>query len=75
MHVRPELVRPERAVDEIDRTIGRVFPYAMPDVSVSGVVGSPTRAKRETGEELFSLVVAALARLLEAARAEARPEV
>jgi creatinine amidohydrolase len=70
MHVRPGLVRPERAVDEIDRTIGRVFPYPMPDVSVTGVVGKPSQATRETGEELFTLVVSALVELLETARGE-----
>ena len=46
MHVRPDTVRPERAVDEVDRTIGRVFPYAMPAVSRSGVVGRLPEPRR-----------------------------
>jgi len=70
MHVRPELARPERAVDEIDRTVGRVFPYAMPAVTKSGVVGAPSRATEASGEELFDLVVDALAELLVTARHE-----
>lgn len=70
MHVRPDMVHPERAVDEVDRTIGRVFPYAMPAVSKSGVVGAPTRATAAGGEELFDLVVDGLVDLLRRARAE-----
>jgi creatinine amidohydrolase len=70
MHVRPEMVLPERAVDEVDRTVGRVFPYAMPAVSESGVVGAPTRATADAGEELFGRVVTALEGLLRQARAE-----
>ena len=70
MHVRPQMVRPERTVDEVDRTIGRVFPYAMPAVSESGVVGAPSRATRESGEELFALLVDGLEALLRRARSE-----
>jgi creatinine amidohydrolase len=70
MHLEPDLVRPERAVDEIDRTVGKVFPYAMPAVTESGVVGAPSRATAASGEGLFGMVVEALAELLEAAREE-----
>lgn len=70
LSVWPELVKPERAVDEVDRTIGRVFPYAMPAVTASGVVGAPTRASAEIGRETESLVVEALVALLTKARTE-----
>jgi creatinine amidohydrolase/Fe(II)-dependent formamide hydrolase-like protein len=67
------MVQMEAAVDEEDRTIGRVFPYAMPAVTASGVVGAPSRACRESGAETFSMVVDALVELLRAARAEKPP--
>ena len=68
--IRPELAHPERAVDEIDRTIGRVFPYAMPAVTVSGVVGEPTRASVQSGVETEALIVEALVSLLTRAGTE-----
>ncbi len=73
LHVRPELVHIDRAVDEEDRTIGRVFPYAMPDVTHSGVVGSPSLATPELGEDVFDKVVVAITELLVKARAERPP--
>jgi creatinine amidohydrolase len=73
MHVHPEMVDLESAVDEKDRTIGRVFPYAMPAVTESGVVGAPSGAAAESGAETYSMVVEALVELLTAARAESAP--
>lgn len=73
LHVYPEMVEMERAVDEEDRTIGRVFPYAMPAVTASGVVGAPTKARAESGAETYSMVVDALIELLRAARHETAP--
>jgi len=73
LHFDPALVRPERAVDEPDRTVGLVFQYPVPLTTVSGVVGSPTRATAERGAALFDAVVDALVALLEQARAERDP--
>ena len=73
LHFDPELARLDRAVDEPDRTVGLVFQYAVPLTTKSGVVGTPTQATAEHGAELFGAVVAALARLLEQARAERDP--
>lgn len=73
IHVRPEMVHLDRAVDEEDRTIGRVFPYAMPDVTASGVVGAPSQATAEQGAEAFGQIVDALAELLVRARGETAP--
>jgi creatinine amidohydrolase len=70
LHLHPEGVRADRAVDEIDRTEGRVWQYAMPAVSRSGVVGTPTGADARRGRELFASVVDALVDLLEQARSE-----
>jgi creatinine amidohydrolase len=73
LHLHPEMVEMARAVDEEDRTIGRVFPYAMPAVTASGVVGTPTQARVESGAETFSMVVDALSELLRSARRETPP--
>jgi creatinine amidohydrolase/Fe(II)-dependent formamide hydrolase-like protein len=73
LHIDPELVRLDRAVDEPDRTVGLVFQYAMPQTTASGVVGTPTEATPQRGAELFEAVVEALVGLLEQARAERDP--
>jgi len=73
LHFAPALVRLDRAVDEPDRTVDLVFQYPVPATTVSGVVGSPTRATAARGAALFDLVVEALVRLLERARAERDP--
>lgn len=70
LHVAPDQVHTERAVDEEDLTVGRVWQYAMPAVTRSGVVGSPSRAKESSGEQLLELVVTALADLLSRGRTE-----
>jgi creatinine amidohydrolase len=74
LHLAPDQVRPERVVDEPDRTVGRVFQYAMPLVTRSGVVGAPTTATAERGAELLDRLVDTLAELLGQARAERDPE-
>jgi creatinine amidohydrolase len=73
LHVAPALVHMDRAVDEEDRTVGRVMQYAMPPVTVSGVVGRPSRATEAGGERLFGTVVDGLVELLRRARAESDP--
>jgi creatinine amidohydrolase len=74
LHVDPELVRLDRAVDEPDRTVDRVLQYPMPVVTRSGVVGAPSTATAEAGEELFGALVGALAELLTAVRGETDPD-
>ena len=66
----PAGVRMDRAVDEVDRTEGREWQYAMPDVSVSGSVGRTTTASARRGAELYERVTAALVELLERASSE-----
>ena len=70
LHAAPDQVRMERTVDEADLTAGRVWQYAMPAVTHSGVVGSPSRADATSGEQLIELVVTCLADLLSRGRAE-----
>lgn len=73
LHVAPSLVHMDRAVDEEDLTPGRVLQYAMPQVTESGVVGQPSTATAEKGEQLFGAVVDGLVDLLRRARAEGDP--
>jgi creatinine amidohydrolase len=70
LHVAPDQVRMGEAVDEEDRTVGRIWQYAMPAVSRSGVVGAPSKAEPHSGESLLELVVAALVDMLASARDE-----
>jgi creatinine amidohydrolase len=74
LHLDPDLVRTERAVDEPDRTVGRELLYPMPAVTRSGVVGTPSAATAARGGELLEMLVAELAALLGRARAERDPE-
>jgi creatinine amidohydrolase len=73
LHLTPETVKLDAAVDEPDRTVGRVLLYPMPAVTASGVVGAPSRATAEHGRELFEQLVSALAELLTTARSELDP--
>jgi creatinine amidohydrolase len=74
LHLAPDQVRLDRAVDEPDRTIGRVFQYPMPQVTASGVVGAPSTATPAAGGELFDQLVEALVHLLGAAAMERDPD-
>lgn len=74
LHLAESHVRHARAVDEPDRTVGRVLSYPMPAVTRSGVVGTPTAASPARGAELVEQLVEALADLLRQVRAERDPE-
>jgi creatinine amidohydrolase len=74
LHADPGMVQLDRAVDEPDRTVGRVLQYPMPVVTTSGVVGAPSTATAEAGGELQEMLVTALAELLTAVRAERDPD-
>lgn len=74
LHLAPDQAHPDRAIDEPDRTVGRVLQYAMPEVTRSGVVGVPSGASAERGADLFAQLVDALGALLARARAERDPE-
>ena len=73
LHIAPNLVRMDRVVDEEDRTRGRVLQYAMPQVTDTGVVGRPSEATAEKGEQLFGAIVRGLVDLLCKARTEEDP--
>lgn len=74
LHLDESQVRADKAVDEPDRTVGRVLSYPMPAVTRSGVVGAPSTASAERGAALVEQLVDALADLLARARAEQDPQ-
>jgi creatinine amidohydrolase len=74
MHLRPEMVRPGKQVDEPDITVGRVFSYDMRAVTRSGVVGKPSQATEEFGERLADMLVEDLTAFVEQALAEDWPK-
>lgn len=73
MHLTPEVVRLDLAVDEIDRSVGRVLTYSMPAITRSGVVGTPTSATSQAGEVLFAGIVEGIVEILTRARRETDP--
>ncbi len=73
LHLAPTTVEVDSAVDEPDRTVGRALLYPMPAVTASGVVGRPTQASADRGQELFEQLVSELVRLLTMAREEQDP--
>jgi len=75
LHLAESQVRPERAVDEPDRTVARVLSYPMPAVTKSGVVGAPSTASAESGAELLEQLVRALSDLLRQGRMEQDPDI
>jgi creatinine amidohydrolase len=72
--VAPDLVKLDRAVDEPDRTIGRLFSYNVAQVSASGVVGRPSDASREKGFRLIEMIVEDLTEKTLAALEEEPPD-
>lgn len=75
LHLRPEMVRMDRAHDVPDVTPGTHFSYAMPATTPTGVVGSPSRSSEEDGAAMVETIVEDLSVWLEAALAEDWPAV
>jgi len=73
MHLRPEMVRTGRLVDEPDVTPGLIFSYDMKATTRSGVVGHARRASAEDGRQLVDLLVGELTAIVVKALAEAWP--
>jgi creatinine amidohydrolase len=73
LHLRPDLVRLDRAVDEDDKPW--LFTYDMAKLSQTGAIGRrTTEATADGGREIFELAVSALADRIERMRAEEHPE-
>ena len=75
LKLRPEMVRPDLAEDVADVTPGLKFSYAMPATTPNGVVGAPSRASARDGSEMVETIVTDLVAWIEAALAEAWPEI
>ena len=74
MHLRPEMVRADRLVDEPDVTPGLVFSYDMKATTRSGVVDHARRASAEDGKALVELLVGELSAIVAKALIEQWPE-
>jgi creatinine amidohydrolase len=73
LHLRPDGVRFDRAVDEEDVTPGKFFSYDMPRTTTTGVVGRPTLASAVEGAKLSEMLVEDLSALVAEALAEEWP--
>jgi creatinine amidohydrolase len=73
LHLAPEQVRMDLAVDDEDRSAGLVFRYTVPALARRGVTGQPSRATPELGARLVTDAAAALAALVARAETEAPP--
>ena len=75
LHLRPEMVRAEKAEDVADITPGKVFTYAMPATTPNGVVGRPSEASAEDGKYMVDTIVGELEAWIDRALSEDWPEV
>ena len=74
MHLRPEMVRPGKEVDEEDVTVGRFFSYDMRATTRSGVVGRPSTSSPAFGAKLVKMLVEDLSAVVRQALAEEWPD-
>jgi creatinine amidohydrolase len=75
LHLAPEMVRNELAHDVQDVTPGRVWSYAMPRTTPTGVVGRPTEASAIDGEMMHRVLSRDFATFLRKAMEEDWPTV
>lgn len=73
MYLHPESVRKEKIQDDPDRTGGKIFTYVVPQTSINGLTGHPSRATADDGRKLFIEMGEALATFVAAAQTEEAP--
>jgi creatinine amidohydrolase len=73
MAVRPDLLRPDRIVDEPDRTGGFFFAYTVDRETRTGTVGLPSEATAEFGHELVDACITDLSTDIDRALHEPTP--
>ena len=75
MALAPAMVRPARLAeaDDEDRTLGCVFAHPVNRTSRNGVTGTPSRATRAQGDELYRWMVDDLAATIRRGMAETPP--
>lgn len=74
LRLRPHCVHMDCAHDVEDLTIGRVWTYPVPPVTVTGVVGRPTEASADDGQMVLDALVEDFTALVEKAAAEDWPD-
>jgi creatinine amidohydrolase len=75
LHAAPEMVRLDRAFDVDDVSRGRVWSYAMPAMTPTGVVGRPTEASAVDGAMMADALVEDFSEFLRAGLAEGWPQI
>ncbi len=73
MFLDPGAVRTDQIVDDPDRTAGKIFTYVVPQTSMNGLTGHPTRANADDGRRLFLEMGDALAGFVASAKTESPP--
>ncbi|KAA3621062.1 MAG: creatininase family protein [Proteobacteria bacterium] len=73
LHMRPDLVYMERAVDEPERSAGCFFSYTVDQESLKGAVGRPSEAAEIDGQFILDQCIRTLAADLHRALEEATP--
>lgn len=75
MAIDPALVKPYKVgiSDDVDRTGNLVFAHPVNRTSKNGVTGSPSKASKEKGEQLFQWMIEDLSVLLNAGASETPP--
>lgn len=73
MAIRPDLVQAEKAQDEPDRSSHCFFAYTVPQESVHGGVGKPSKATTQFGRTLLDACIETLSEQLQKALVEKTP--
>lgn len=73
LHLRPDLVQLDKAVDEPNRSACCFFSYTVDKESLTGTVGKPSDATAKAGAEILELCVSALSEQVTRALAENDP--
>lgn len=73
LHLREDLVRMDRAVDEPDRAADHIFSYTVDQETPSGIVGTATAGSRREGADLMERLTSDLVNLIRRALIEEPP--
>lgn len=73
LYLDPEACDMTAAVDDPDRTAGKVFSYLVPATSTNGVTGQPSKGTPEGGARLLKQMGEALTDIVQRARREQAP--
>ena len=73
LHLRPDLVQLDKAIDEPDRSAGCFFAYTVNKEGIHGGVGSPSKADINFGKTILETCITELSAQLKRAMTEETP--